>query len=852
MKSARSGPLGSALQPLRWLLAVVFFLCAQGLQVGAQSCGLQWTWRHPLPSGGWITTDGTNYLVTGQGGTVALSTDGLTWTPVRPFTGGSLYVIGWGHGRYLGVTGSYPDQNILWSSPDGIFWSPVSSPHPTLGYMKYTGGFFFNMANGQIQSSTDGSMWTPLNLGGSVISVTNITYGAGLYVVLADQGAIFTSTDTQTWTARRDAGSSSLWYLAFGNGVFVAVGNQGQVITSVDGATWSEAAPPTIGSMNGLFFAAGRFFSATDDSTIITSWDGVHWDVQATPFTYIGSMASRPADTVAIGWIDDPVLGRIWGMAQTYDGIIWRRVDSSATRSDLNAAASGGSPSRLVAVGNGGAVIWSADGGPFEPGQSATSVDLRGAAWGAGRFVAVGASGQILTSEDGASWIPRNSTVASVLNCVRWLHGLFVCVGEGGTLLTSSDGISWSKQESGTTVNLLSSAWGAGSFVVTGADDTILSSPDAAHWTLRYQNAPAGNYILGVSYGNGTFCAVGCCGNESFVSVDGASWTRLDGYLGATDVIFWQGQFVVVTGHSTGYYISPNGREWVGLASGGPADLKALAIDRDRIVGVGAKGAILESDCGPAVTGRSPVHGSTLGGEVVTLTGVGLQDAQAVYFGAMPASSFAVVSATRIDAVTPPNGPGNVTISVRTAEGYSPDAFGTPFEYILPPYIQSVSPARVSTMGGTLVTITGANFFPSEILVDGYPVEGGALSNDTVQATVLPHPAGSVDVTIRNYDGQSATLKNALMYVDPPIVLGATVIRRPMFKLKLTGTNFHPGCVVMVNDQPAPTVKYKGSTALQVKGASVARLFKPHHWVLVRIVNTDDGISGPTFGILSN
>ncbi len=685
MRSARIAPFGFALHPFRWLLAVALFLAAQGLQVGAQPCGLQWTWRHPLPSGGWITTDGANYLVTGQGGTVVLSTDGLTWTPVRPFTDGSFYAIGWGHGRYLGVTGSYPDQNILWSSSDGIFWSPVSSPHPTLGYMKYAGGFFFNMANGQIQSSTDGSLWTPLNLGGSVISVTNITYGAGLYVVLADQGAIFTSTDTQTWTARRPSGSSSLWYLEFGNGVFVAVGNQGQVITSVDGATWSEAAPPTTGSMNGLFFAAGRFFSATDDSTILTSRDGVHWDIQATPFTYIGSMASRPADTVAIGSIDDPVLGRIWGMAQTYDGITWRRIDSSATRSDLNAAASGGSPSRLVAVGNGGAITWSADGGPFEPGQSATSVDLRGVAWGAGRFVAVGASGQILTSEDGASWTPRISTVASVLNCVRWLHGLFVCVGEGGTLLTSPDGISWSKQESGTTVNLMSSAWGAGSFVVTGADDTILSSPDAAHWALTYQNAPAGNYIWGVSYGNGTFCAVGCCGNASFVSVDGVSWTRVDGYLGATDVIFWQGQFVAVTGHSTEYYISSNGREWVWLVSGGPADLKALAIDRGRIVGVGAKGAILEADCGPAVTGLSPVHGSTLGGDAVTLTGMALGGVQAVYFGGTPAASYTVVSDGQIDAVTPPGNPDLVQVSVLAPEGYSPWSWDCRFQFFLPP-----------------------------------------------------------------------------------------------------------------------------------------------------------------------
>ncbi len=152
------------------------------------------------------------------------------------------------------------------------------------------------------------------------------------------------------------------------------------------------------------------------------------------------------------------------------------------------------------------------------------------------------------------------------------------------------------------------------------------------------------------------------------------------------------------------------------------------------------------------------------------------------------------------------------------------------------------------------MNLTGINLhWSTEAFVDGYPAACEIQQDGSFKLTVLPHPAGTVDVSVRNNDGQTATLKNCLTFVEPPIIQKGTVIRRPAFKLKLTGTGFHPRCVVMVDEQPAPTVKYKSSSELVVKGASVARLFNPgHHWVPVRIVNTDDGISGPTYRVPSD
>ncbi|KNE78806.1 hypothetical protein ADZ36_31205, partial [Streptomyces fradiae] len=65
-----------------------------------------------------------------------------------------------------------------------------------------------------------------------------------------------------------------------------------------------------------------------------------------------------------------------------------------------------------------------------------------------------------------------------------------------------------------------------------------------------------------------------------------------------------------------------------------------------------------------------PQQGVRTGGTPVTLTGSGFGGATAVRFGTTPAASFAVLSATRIDAVTPP-GNGTVHVTVSTAGGTS-------------------------------------------------------------------------------------------------------------------------------------------------------------------------------------
>ena len=68
----------------------------------------------------------------------------------------------------------------------------------------------------------------------------------------------------------------------------------------------------------------------------------------------------------------------------------------------------------------------------------------------------------------------------------------------------------------------------------------------------------------------------------------------------------------------------------------------------------------------PIVSSVSPMFGSTAGGDIVTISGSNFTGATAVNFGALPATTFSVISGTEISATSPPQGAGTVNITVTT------------------------------------------------------------------------------------------------------------------------------------------------------------------------------------------
>ena len=86
-----------------------------------------------------------------------------------------------------------------------------------------------------------------------------------------------------------------------------------------------------------------------------------------------------------------------------------------------------------------------------------------------------------------------------------------------------------------------------------------------------------------------------------------------------------------------------------------------------------------------------------------------------------------------------------------------------------PPVAASVSPHTGSTGGSTTVSVTGSGFqIGATVTLGGAPVS--TLGNGTsteLSFTTPAHAAGSVDVVVRNPDGQSVTLSGAYTFVTP-------------------------------------------------------------------------------------
>jgi hypothetical protein len=100
----------------------------------------------------------------------------------------------------------------------------------------------------------------------------------------------------------------------------------------------------------------------------------------------------------------------------------------------------------------------------------------------------------------------------------------------------------------------------------------------------------------------------------------------------------------------------------------------------------------------------------TTGGTTVTINGSGFSGASAVDLGADPATSFTVVSSTKITFVTPAQTAGLHNVTVTTPYGTSADVVGDLFTDVAPPKVSSLSPYSGVTTGGTTVTITGSGF----------------------------------------------------------------------------------------------------------------------------------------------
>lgn len=289
----------------------------------------------------------------------------------------------------------------------------------------------------------------------------------------------------------------------------------------------------------------------------------------------------------------------------------------------------------FAAVGAGASIFTSTDGATWvsQPAPSGFSSDLYAVAGYAAnqnnpgnpalRWVAVGAGGASVYSTDGAVWAvgnPANSNSTAnpnnhALRSLTQVAGAFFAVGDGGTILSGTDGITWTARTSGTTSNLNGITHGV-MYVAVGDNGTILTSPDGATWTTR--TSGTSNILRQVSSIFNTYVAVGNGGTIVTSTDGGATWTVQSALPGTPDLvsiaansqqatfdinsltfagtaIAANSQFVAIDSSGKAYTSTDSGVTWSPAIDTGAASLNALVSSGFGYVAAGNAGATVTS-----------------------------------------------------------------------------------------------------------------------------------------------------------------------------------------------------------------------------------------------------------------
>ncbi len=161
----------------------------------------------------------------------------------------------------------------------------------------------------------------------------------------------------------------------------------------------------------------------------------------------------------------------------------------------------------------------------------------------------------------------------------------------------------------------------------------------------------------------------------------------------------------------------------------------------------------------PVVSSVAPSSGPTSGGTTVTITGTDLLAASAVTFGATPASSFAVVSATSITATAPAGAAGTVDVRVTTLGGTSATGAGDRYTYVAAPIAGAVSATVEPNSTNNPITLSLSGGTATSVAVSTAPTHGStSVSGTSISYTPTAGYTGSdsFQYTATNVGGTSA------------------------------------------------------------------------------------------------
>ena len=352
-----------------------------------------------------------------------------------------------------------------------------------------------------------GVTWVKGNVTAEV-AFRDIAFGNGIFVIVGDNGAVYTSGNGKTWDKKYSGlgQGKHIFGVAYGNGVFVGSMRNGQIIKSTDnGSSWSVKYKGSVNvdddeDLYGAAYGNGLFVVVGETGWVYTSEnDGNTWTKNKTSY-------------------------------------LFRCIDFGG--STFAAGTGGGSP-RILTSSNGQS--WT---------QRVTpACNIRGICCSGSRWIAVGYDIYLCQQPDAKNWTRclrgEKEGLVDQFYSAGSTGSLFIAGGEHGLLFTSPDGITWAKRTSGTKRFILGIEYGNGVIAAVGNGGPRDPNSIYLHST-RYSDCGGGTgtgTITVTSPNGGEMWDVGSSQNITWLSggdvgditidysIDnGATWLPLDGH----------------------------------------------------------------------------------------------------------------------------------------------------------------------------------------------------------------------------------------------------------------------------------------------------------------------------------
>ena len=254
----------------------------------------------------------------------------------------------------------------------------------------------------------------------------------------------------------------------------------------------------------------------------------------------------------------------------------------------------------MVAVGYGGTIITSPNGGAWTSVSGGSGAALFDIANDGTHWVAVGSGGTIIGSTaPNSTWYPQASGTTEWLSAVATDGSNWAAVGSNGIILTSygPPGWTWSVAGSPTNYALRDIATNGTKWIAVGDNGVLLTSTGPPSWS--WANVGTGiNTATGLNSiaADGTnWVIAGANPNSGFIltSPNGNTWTGQTAPAGLNHVSTYGGKWAIAGDLGTVLTSTGPPWDWVGQASGTTQNLDAIAsCDAGHMVAAGKFGEL--------------------------------------------------------------------------------------------------------------------------------------------------------------------------------------------------------------------------------------------------------------------